>query len=145
MPTKSDGAFLDTNILIYATDSSSDLHAPCRELCSRAAQGDALLFVSPQILSEFVAVVTNPSLVTNTMSPRDAYAQAEAFTKDFDIIVPSKQIFSRVLSLLRETGVSGKRVHDVMHAATMLENGVTRIYTYDTGFRRIPQVTVETP
>ncbi len=38
-----------------------------------------------------------------------------------------------------------KRVHDVMHAATMLENGIARIYAFDSGFLKVPGITVLRP
>jgi predicted nucleic acid-binding protein len=51
-----------------------------------------------------------------------------------------------VIGLLSQTGFGGKRIHDLALAATMLANGVSRIYTYDQEhFSRIPGIQVLTP
>jgi predicted nucleic acid-binding protein len=103
------------------------------------------LVLSPQILSEFIAVVTNPNVMPKPLPPTDAYVTVEALATGFDLIVPTQGVVGRALELLRATGISGKRVHDVMHAATMLENGVTQIYSLDEGFAKIPGITVLKP
>ncbi len=145
MTTASEAAFVDTNILVYAADQSAALHSVCRALLDRGLQGQERLVLSPQILAEFISVVTNPSVTPNALPAVDAYAHTEALAKSFELIVPPLQVFDRALDLLRKTGISGKRVHDVMHAATMLENGITRIYTFDAGFSKIPGITVLQP
>ena len=145
MTTASETAFVDTNVLIYAADQSAAFHSACRALLERGLEGKERLVLSPQILSEFISVVTNPSAMPNPLAPPDAYTHAEALAKGFELIVPSQGVFDRALDLLRKTGISGKRTHDVMHAATMLENGVTRIYTLDSGFSKIPGITVLKP
>lgn len=145
MTTASDAAFLDTNILIYAADQSAAHFSACRALLDRGLAGQERLVLSPQILSEFLAVVTNPNVMPTPLGPADAQDYAEVIAKGLELIVPTPQVFERALVLLRQTGISGKRSHDVMHAATMLENGVTRIYTFDTGFANIPGLTVLQP
>jgi predicted nucleic acid-binding protein len=45
----------------------------------------------------------------------------------------------RARALLRAT--DGLSVRDAVHAAVMLENGVTRIATFDAGFDRVPGIT----
>ncbi|MDQ2642650.1 MAG: type II toxin-antitoxin system VapC family toxin [Myxococcota bacterium] len=144
MTTPSDAALLDTNILVYAADSSAAHHSSCLSLLERGDAGQFSFVLTPQILAEFIAVVTNP----NGLSPiprEDAYLHVEELARTFPILVPTPQVVDRFLELLRATKVSGKRSHDVLHAATMLENGVSRIYTYDRGFTAIPGITVLTP
>jgi uncharacterized protein len=145
MTTASDATFVDTNILVYAADQSAAFHSVCRALLDRGLLGQERLVLSPQVLSEFISVVTNSNVTPSPLSSANAYAHAEVLAKSFELIVPSLQVFDRALDLLRKTGIAGKRVHDVMHAATMLENGITRIYTFDSGFSKIPGITVSRP
>jgi len=52
----------------------------------------------------------------------------------------------RVLWLLERYPVRGLGLHDVRHVATMLENGVSRIYTYNTRhFSHIAEIEALTP
>jgi predicted nucleic acid-binding protein len=46
-----------------------------------------------------------------------------------------------MLSLLEAHPVSGARIHDLRIAATMLENGVSKVATYDTHvFAHLPMI-----
>jgi toxin-antitoxin system PIN domain toxin len=145
MTTVSDPVFLDTNVLIYAADQSAAFHAACKALLERGIRGDVQLVLSPQILAEFIAIATNPNVMPTPLPATEAYAHTKALSQSFRVVVPSSQVFDRVLELLAATRISGKRVHDVLHAATMLDNDVAAIYTYDTGFQSIPGITVLTP
>lgn len=49
----------DTNVLIYALDADAPHHTAARALLEAARDGSTTLYVTPQILSEFYAVVTN--------------------------------------------------------------------------------------
>lgn len=107
MTTASDAAFLDTNILIYAADRSAAHFAACRALLDRGLAGQERLVLSPQILSEFLAVVTNPNVMPTPLDPADAYDYTEVIAKGLELIVPTPQVFERALVLLRQTGISG--------------------------------------
>ena len=145
MTTLSDPAFVDTNVLVYAADESAAFHGACQHLLDRAADGALQLVLSPQILSEFVAVVTNPNVMPRPLSPDDAYAHAEQLGSICRVVTPMPAVVQRWISLLRQTGISGKRVHDMLHVATMLESGIEQIYTYDSGFVSVPGITVLDP
>jgi predicted nucleic acid-binding protein len=145
MTTSSDAVFLDTNVLVYAADESATHHIACRSLCSRGIGGSERLCLSPQILSEFISVATNPNVLPHPLSARDARLHAEMLAASFAIITGGEGLVPPFFGLLQSLEASGKRVHDILHAATMLENGIDRIYTYDAGFTRIPGITVITP
>lgn len=78
--TTSEEALVDTNVLIYAADEASEFHEAAKELRDRGAQGDVQLVVSPQILMEFFAVITNPRRVQN---PFARSILAMIFLKEF--------------------------------------------------------------
>jgi predicted nucleic acid-binding protein len=92
MATSSEVAFLDTNVLVYATDESADHHAACRDLCARGASGSEHLCLSPQILSEFMSVVTNPNILPRPLSARDARIHAEMLAASFTIITAGEGV-----------------------------------------------------
>lgn len=70
--TTSEISLIDSNILIYATQTLSPHFSPSKELRDRGMRGEIPLCVCPQVLKEFFAVVTNPKRVTHPCSPGDA-------------------------------------------------------------------------
>lgn len=145
MPTMSEVAFVNTNVLVYATDESSLHHASCLALCERGINDELALCVSAQILAEFISVATNPNAMPHPLSVEQARSHAESLSEGLRVIVTTEGVTARFFKLLRATGANGKRAHDILHAATMLENGIRTIYTFDVGFTRIPEIVVRTP
>ncbi len=145
MATTSEIAFVDTNVLVYGTDISSVHHVACRRLCEEGLGDERALCVSPQILAEFISVVTNQNVLPHPMTIEDARAHAEDLASSFRIIVATHGVTERFFKLLQTTGASGKRVHDILHVATMLESGIRTIYTYDAGFTRVPGILAVKP
>jgi toxin-antitoxin system PIN domain toxin len=145
MATTLEIAFVDTNVLVYAADESAVHHLKCAKLLERGLDGELTLCLSPQILAEFVSVASNPNLLPHPLSAEEARNHAEALVDAFRVVVANEGVTRRFLELLRVTGAGGKRVHDILHAATMLENGIQTVFTFDAGFTRIPGVEARTP
>src|SRR5271170_932395 len=70
---------LDTNVLVYSIFQNSVQHAVSRTLVEKAFDSDASLFVAPQSLAEFFAIVTNPRRVDNPQKPQAAVTAIEGF------------------------------------------------------------------
>src|SRR5262249_32347809 len=134
--TTSDGdiAVLDTNILVYAADEASEFHFPAKTIRDRGVQGDIAVAVSPQILFEFFAVITNPRRVTQPRTPQEARAEMEKYLHASAIrkIYPGEDIVTRVLTLLQQhPEITRQDIFDCTLVATMQANGIKRIYTYN--------------
>jgi toxin-antitoxin system PIN domain toxin len=136
---------LDTNVLVYATNSAAPQHAAARRLHDRALAGDVPVCLTTQILFEYFAVVTHEGQLTRLVSPADALADLDALRSAFPLLSVPPDLDGRVVDLLRRTGFSGRNVFDVQLAATMLANGVHRIATYDSRFAKIPGIAVVQP
>lgn len=137
---------IDTNVLVYATDSASP-HCPAASaILAAAASGSFLGCVAPQILLEFVSVVTNPRRVVSVLAPADAWSAADSFTRAFTMLTPPADLFARVSALGRTLGTRAQDVFDLAIAVTALESDVRAIYSYDsTVFSRVPGMTVREP
>ena len=132
--TTSELALLDTNILVYAADETSEFHVASKQLRDRGVQGDIPVAVSPQILFEFFAVVTNPRRVMQPRSPQEARDEMEKYFRAATIrkIYPGDDIVERMLALLQQhPQVTRQDIFDCVLMATMQTNGVRRIYTYN--------------
>lgn len=139
---------LDTNILIYATDTTAPFHKNSKKLRDNGLQGTVSLCVTSQVLLEFFAVVTSSKRIVNPIEPQkaieeiDKYLEAEKIIK----IYPNKDTFSKIIDLSKKYNIKSQEIFDIQLVATMLSNNVTEIYTYDTGhFSKIKEILVLTP
>ena len=132
--TTSEVTLLDTNILVYAADETSEFYVPAKEIRDRGVQGDIPVAVSAQILFEFFAVITNPRRVTQPRSPQEAQEEMEKYLQAPQIrkIYPGEDITNRVLALLQQhPQITRQDIFDCLLVATMQTNGIRRIYTYN--------------
>lgn len=122
--------FLDTNVLIAATDTSRRLHLDAQRLLMLANRSGVHLGVSGQILREYLVVATRPSEVNGLgMSAREALINVEEFRKRLVFYEETEAVANRLRQLVRDHGVVGKRIHDANLVATMLVHGISRIIT----------------
>lgn len=147
--TTSDLALIDTNVLVYAADTTAAFHEPSKQLRDRGMRGELSLAVSPQVLMEFFAVVTNPRRVEHPRSPEEARAEIDKYVHAAAIrkIHPGNDILGRALTLMEQhPQVTRQDIFDLFLVATMFANGVTCIYTYNQEhFTRFEGIEVLTP
>jgi toxin-antitoxin system PIN domain toxin len=142
---KDERALLDANVLVYAADLDSPEHERSRRLRDRAMRGELAAVLTPQVLFEFLAVVTNPSAVSNPLRPEEANEQVRILAEAIPLVFPTPETHRTALGLLGKTRISGRRVFDVVLAATLADNGISRVYTYDAGFGKIPGIEASAP
>jgi predicted nucleic acid-binding protein len=63
---------LDTNILVHAYNKTSSNQKEAAIIIKRAIQNKTEAFLTPQMLYEFFAVVTNPKRVEESLSVKEA-------------------------------------------------------------------------
>jgi len=120
---------LDTNVLVYAIDASSGAHTACR----RAVEGamwqvfEAVLF--PQVLTEFLAVVTSARRVASPLSLDDAMAQVTDWRRAIPVRYPTARCLDELTTLASERRRTGQDIHDLFLAAQMRAHGVDDICT----------------
>ncbi len=141
-----DRALIDTNVLLYAGDQDSKYYPAANALCAAAVAGDVSACVSPQVLLEYVSIITNPKRVANAITAAEAWEDVDEFLAAFSLITPGPDHVERIVPLAKDLGIKGPEVFDLAIAATMLGAGVGTVYTYDsTVFSRVPGITVRTP
>lgn len=62
-------ALLDANILVYADQAQDEHHEAAKAIRDLGQRGELALCVTPQVLNEYFAVVTNPRRVTRPLQP----------------------------------------------------------------------------
>ncbi len=139
---------LDANILAYAVNAEAPQHMASRALLEAARDPSITLYVTSQILCEFYSIITNPRRVAVAASPTEALRIISAM-----LALPGLQVLpiparavAGWMELLQRRPVTGGDVFDLQIVATMLANGVQRIYTFNTDdFDVFPELAVVTP
>lgn len=141
-----DLALLDTNVLVYALFTDAEHHAAARALIARGQTGVIGIVVTPQILAEFYAIITNPRRVTQPLTPADAIAEVQKYLAEFAVLPVPPDVVDRWAELAMRHAVVGGDIYDLQLIATMIGNGVTTIYTFnDRDFAWCNQIEVRVP
>lgn len=127
-------AFLDTNVLLIATDRSRRHHTLGREVFSALPARGIHLALSGQVLREYLVVATRPVEANGLgLELRDALSNVESFLSHAHVCSETAQTTEILCRLLHTSGLSGKRIHDVNLVATMLTAGVDILITENLG------------
>lgn len=124
-------AFLDTNILLRATLPAMPLHREATDLVAAQRVRGVVLWISRQIIREYIAVVTRPQTFLTPLSMAEATAQARKFERLFVVADDTAQVTARLLALLQEHPTGGRQIHDANIVATMLAYGIPTLLTHN--------------
>jgi len=135
------------NILLYASDQASPLHAAAIRFLESRAQDPDLFCVAWPTLMAYLRISTHPGIFSQPLSPEVALGNIEVL-----LLLPRVRILTEVEGFLKTyrevTGrfpVRGNLVPDA-HLATLLrQHDVRTIYTTDTDFRKFDFLQVRNP
>lgn len=122
---------LDSNILVYAYDSLSTKHKQAKNVMDKAFNGEINAYLSPQVLYEFFAVVTNPKKAASPMTPDDAAELCLDLWECSEIekVSPTASVTSKVFGFVKKKKLSSAKIFDSVLALTAIENKIDIIYT----------------
>jgi predicted nucleic acid-binding protein len=129
--------FLDTNVLVYATQvgrggTSTSQHGAAERALQRLQRSGARLWVSRQVLREYLAVVTRPQGQSPALPMHEAVTDVRRFVSLFALAEDGPGTTDRLLDLLQRFPSAGRQVHDANIVATMLSHGLQRLLTFNT-------------
>jgi len=138
---------LDANILLYASDESSQWHAVAKEFVESRAEDPDILCLTWPVLMAYQRIATHPAIFAKPLSPRTAWHNVMQL-----IALPRARVVTETESFgddyretAEQTAAAGNLVPDA-HVATILrEHGVRRIYTADTDYRKFDFLEVINP
>ena len=138
--TDANPLFVDTNILIYANVQESPFHRQAFSALAAAHEEDRPLWISRQILREYMAVMTRPDMV-NKSGKGLVLSQIEQFTDQFDVADEISDVTVLLLALIEEHRISGKQIHDANIVATMQAYGIQNLLTANlSDFKRFESI-----
>ena len=139
---------VDTNVLIYAADADSPLHAASRNwLDGQRLRPDAWYTTWP-IVYEFLRVTTHPRVMRRPWSVRQAWQFVAALldSPGLALLVATQRHAEVAAEVFAELPhLAGNLLHDAHTAILMREHGIRRICTRDTDFHRFPFLEVIDP
>ena len=137
---------VDTNILVYALQSTSPNHSVALAKLEALEQGPSKWGIPQACMAEFLCVATNPvQLQKEVLTIDEAMDEFEEFTSrnNARILLPMKNFVAIYNRLLGESRAFAGKVFDVQIAAICIEHGVTRLITEDRSFPQVAGLKLE--
>ncbi|HET6467342.1 MAG TPA: PIN domain-containing protein [Geminicoccaceae bacterium] len=140
-----EAAFVDTNALVYANQENSPHHELAREQLRRLRAEGCILWLSRQVLREYLAVVTRDYGSGPALPLPRATSRVRQLAQLFEVAEDGPEVTTRLLQLVEQYPTAGRQVHDANIVATMLAHRMTRLLTFNgADFRRfVPLIILE--
>jgi predicted nucleic acid-binding protein len=133
--------FVDTNVLVFAAAPGAPDRERARGALAAHGANRERLFISRQILREFVAVITRPQAWARAKTAAEAATASSLLAGQFGILEDGPRVWDEFLRLCRRFEFGGRQVHDANIVATMLAHGERRLLTFNAAdFQRFAQV-----
>lgn len=124
--------FVDTNVLVYARLALSPFNLAATNYLDRLTQDGVELWISRQVLREYLATMTRPGMVSTPLPPGVLVSDVRYFSQHLRVAEDGPAVMAELLSLLQTIPVGGKQVHDANLVATMRAHGIGRLLTHNT-------------
>ena len=127
-----DGLFLDTNVLVQATQVTAPLHQVTRAAVAAAFARGRELWISRQVLREYLAVLSRPQTYTAPLDAATLARRVQQFEAQFAVADDDARVTAQLVALLQRFPTGGRQVHDANIVATMVVYGVPQLLTHNT-------------
>lgn len=123
--------FIDTNILVFATNELSEWHIPAARGLEEARQLGIELVISSQILREYLAAATRIRVMENGLPLPKIVENVRTFRNEFTLVDDNPFVLDTLIDLVQKVTVAGKQIHDANIVATMRVHGVKHLFTHN--------------
>lgn len=139
--TDAEPLFIDTNILIYANVATAPLHEPALNAIRNAHRAGRSLWISRQVLREFIAARTRPQTFAQPSDPKVVIERVGYLESHFQVADDTADVTDQLIELMRDFQIGGKQVHDANIVATMQAYRIPALLTHNTNdFERFSKV-----
>lgn len=123
---------VDSNILVRMAHLEDSRHDVALNAVSFLYSRGEAVYIVPQNLYEFWAVVTRPTTSNGYgLSPEVAERESEKLKSQFKLRADTEAVFPNWDFLVRKFRVSGKETHDARLVAAMLAHDIRNILTFN--------------
>ncbi len=122
---------LDSGFLVAAEVAEHAQHSAARQTLSRLHAAGDRIGIAPQVLAEFIHVVTDRRRFARPLSTQDACKTAEQWwlAREVDHVFPNAVATRQFLGWLEQFSLGRKRLLDTLLAATYAQAGIRSILT----------------
>lgn len=120
---------IDTTFLIQLEVVGAPKHQRARSILESTLRDNGQLALAPQVLSEFIHIITDPRRFESPLSMSKAVRRAEDWwsAKEVTTVLPSKESVKLALQWLDFYKLGRKRILDTQLAATYYAAGIINI------------------
>jgi toxin-antitoxin system PIN domain toxin len=138
---------VDANVLLYASDRSSDRHAAARQFLETCALGPEVFCLTWLTLMAYLRIATHPRIFAAPIAPVDALGNVNAL-----LALPHVRAISELDGFIDaythvsgDAIVRGNLVPDAHVAAILFQHGVRTLFSNDRDFRKFESLDVRDP
>lgn len=138
---------IDVNLLLYASDDASPLHARAMELLDEMAKGPEIVHLFWPTLMAYLRISTHPAVFARPLSHAHARANVDALL-DLPHVQASGEsdaFWRRFTETADDIAPIANLVPDAHLVALMIDHGIRTIWTRDRDFRKFRGITVRDP
>ncbi|HEC12986.1 MAG TPA: PIN domain-containing protein [Acidiferrobacteraceae bacterium] len=129
--TDAEPLFVDTNILIYANVATAPLHEQALNAIKAAHQAERPLWISRQVLREFIAARTRPQTFAQPSTPDIVIERVRYLEERFQVADDTAAVTGQLIKLMEDSKIGGKQVHDTNIVATMRAYDIPCLLTHN--------------
>jgi toxin-antitoxin system PIN domain toxin len=138
---------VDVNVLLYASDRSSERHTRASRFLESCAAGPETLYLTWPTLMSYLRIATHPRILSEPFTPDEALRNVATL-----LALPHVRAVSELDGFLHaykqvagEMPVRGNLVPDAHLAAILLQHGVRTLYSNDRDFRKFQSLDLRDP
>jgi predicted nucleic acid-binding protein len=130
---KIERVFLDTNVLLEATDQGRRFHAQATGVLRDFAKRRWSLHCTAQVLREYLVVATRPESANGLgLSLPDAVANILQFRKKVALVLEPSGCMHTLLAWAQHHGTVGRKLHDLQILVAAYHGGMDALLTANT-------------
>lgn len=140
-------AAIDANVLLYASDPSSEAHQANRDRLGGLAHGPELLYLFWPVALAYLRISTHSSVFTMPLAVDQALDNLQALITRPHVRTPGEDegFWAALRSAVSDGSARGNLVTDAHIVTLMRRNGVTQIWTRDRDFLRFEGIRILDP
>ncbi|GAB1422304.1 type II toxin-antitoxin system VapC family toxin [Anaerolineales bacterium] len=121
--------FADTNIVLRAFHDDFAEHASVRALLDLYIASDAQIFISRQVIREYLVQVTHPRTFVEPLSIESLSKHLHQITRICIVLDETERVTAHLMKLIGAYPTRGKQIHDANLVATMLAYEIDTLLT----------------
>jgi len=126
-----DPVFVDTNVLVFANVATAPLYALAGATLRSLEAAGVDLWISRQILREYLATLSRPQSYTPPLAMATLVADVTRFQGQYSVVEDGPAVTANLLTLLATIPTGGKQVYDANIVAAMQTYGLRRLLTHN--------------